>query len=44
MSARAVERLLDDGELLGLRRYLEADRAEALARRAQSMRDMGRMA
>lgn len=40
----ALERLLQDDELLGLARYLEPDRADVLARRAAGMRAAGRLA
>jgi hypothetical protein len=37
----ALERLLEDGDLLGMRRYLEVDRADALHDRARAMYDSG---
>jgi hypothetical protein len=40
----AVDTLLADDGLLGLRRYLEPERAESLAERAYDMRDTGRLA
>jgi hypothetical protein len=40
----ALERLLGADELMGLARYLEPDRADALARRAAGMRAAGRLA
>ena len=37
----ALERLIADDALLGLRRYLEADRCEPLAARAEKMLERG---
>jgi hypothetical protein len=39
----ALERLLGDADLLGLRRYLEPDRADALEARARNMLDTGNL-
>lgn len=41
---QALERLVTDGDLLGLRRYLEADRADAAERRARRMLSTRRLA
>jgi hypothetical protein len=40
----ALERILGDAALLGVRRYLEPDRADALERRAVRMRETGTVA
>jgi hypothetical protein len=43
VECEVLERLLGEGELFGLRRYLDADRADALETRAERIRHAGRL-